>query len=220
MSDPRFARLKSDPRFRRPKTKTNKVVIDDRFKSVFAKDKTKAGRKVDKYGRPVAKTEAQDNLRRYYRLEGEDEEATAADEAEDKSGDDAEGPHVPDLARGEVLVGVHPHVERRVVRVREAALARVDLHRAHPEVQVDQVGLQALIFQLLQAGGEVGAQEAGLARDLGGELWGSIGRVPGFGADLWHIPSRDITVAVLTNDERIDPTEIADALLSKTIHQR
>ena len=29
-----------------------------------------------------------------------------------------------------------------------------------------------------------------------------------------------ITVAVLTNDERIDPTEIADALLRKTIHQR
>ncbi len=104
MSDPRFARLKSDPRFRRPKTKTNKVVIDDRFKSVFAKDKTKAGRKVDKYGRPVAKTEAQDNLRRYYRLEGEDEEAAAADEAETKSGDDAEGSHVPDLARGEVLL--------------------------------------------------------------------------------------------------------------------
>lgn len=103
MSDPRFARLKSDPRFRRPQTKTNKVVIDDRFKSVFAKDKTKAGRKVDKYGRPVAKTEAQDNLRRYYRLEGEDEDGPA-DETEAKSGDDAEGPHIPDLARGEVLL--------------------------------------------------------------------------------------------------------------------
>ncbi|KJA29425.1 hypothetical protein HYPSUDRAFT_127220 [Hypholoma sublateritium FD-334 SS-4] len=104
MSDPRFARLKSDPRFRRPKTKTNKVVIDDRFKSVFEKDKTKAGRKVDKYGRPVAKTEAQDNLRRYYRLEGEDEDGAAADEAEARSGDDAEGPRIPDLARGEVLL--------------------------------------------------------------------------------------------------------------------
>jgi len=57
-------------------------------------------------------------------------------------------------------------------------------------------------------------------RDLGGELWGSIGRVPGFEADLWHVPSRGITVAVLTNDERIDPTEIADALLRETIHQR
>lgn len=56
--------------------------------------------------------------------------------------------------------------------------------------------------------------------DLGGELWGSIGRVAGFGADLWHVPSRGISVAVLTNDERIDPTEIADVLLRETIHQR
>ena len=39
MSDPRFARLKSDPRFRRPKKKLAKVVVDERFKSVFAKEK-------------------------------------------------------------------------------------------------------------------------------------------------------------------------------------
>ena len=39
MSDPRFARLKSDPRFRRPKKKLTKVVVDERFKSVFAKEK-------------------------------------------------------------------------------------------------------------------------------------------------------------------------------------
>ena len=40
-SDPRFARLKSDPRFRRPKKKLTKVVVDERFKSVFAKEKKK-----------------------------------------------------------------------------------------------------------------------------------------------------------------------------------
>jgi len=39
MSDPRFARLKSDPRFRRPKKKEQKVVVDERFKSVFAEEK-------------------------------------------------------------------------------------------------------------------------------------------------------------------------------------
>ena len=37
-------------------------------------------------------------------------------------------------------VGVHAHVERRVVGVGEAALARVDLHRGHAEVEVDEVG--------------------------------------------------------------------------------
>ena len=44
MSDPRFARLKSDPRFRRPKKHQSKVVVDDRFKSIFEDDK-KQGKK-------------------------------------------------------------------------------------------------------------------------------------------------------------------------------
>ena len=46
MSDPRFARFKSDPRFRKPKRSSQKVVVDDRFKSVFetqGKKKKKSG---------------------------------------------------------------------------------------------------------------------------------------------------------------------------------
>ena len=50
--------------------------------------------------------------------------------------------------RSSSLVGVHAHVQRRVVGVGEAALARVDLHRGHAEVEVDQVGAQALGGQL------------------------------------------------------------------------
>jgi hypothetical protein len=38
MSDPRFARFKTDPRFRKPRKKSNKVVVDDRFKSIFDDD--------------------------------------------------------------------------------------------------------------------------------------------------------------------------------------
>ncbi|KAF8905527.1 hypothetical protein CPB84DRAFT_1844934 [Gymnopilus junonius] len=96
MSDPRFSRLKSDPRFRRPKKKRQKVVIDERFKSVFANDKKKngkciSGRKVDKYGRAISSAQEQENLQRYYRLEGDAEE-------------DEETPRKPDLARGEVLL--------------------------------------------------------------------------------------------------------------------
>jgi hypothetical protein len=34
--DSRFARLRSDPRFRRPRKEKSKVVVDDRFKGVFA----------------------------------------------------------------------------------------------------------------------------------------------------------------------------------------
>ena len=46
MSDPRFARLKSDPRFRRIRQKEAKVVVDDRFKSIFGEgEKKKKGKK-------------------------------------------------------------------------------------------------------------------------------------------------------------------------------
>ncbi|KAF8807347.1 hypothetical protein BYT27DRAFT_7097591 [Phlegmacium glaucopus] len=96
MSDPRFARLKSDPRFRRPKKKLTKVIVDERFKSVFAKEKKKhsnllTGPKVDKYGRPVPETQEQDDLKRFYRLN-------------DGSDDEEEEPKKIDLARGEVLL--------------------------------------------------------------------------------------------------------------------
>ena len=45
MSDPRFARFKTDPRFRRIKKDKQKVVVDDRFKDVFAGDKKGKGKK-------------------------------------------------------------------------------------------------------------------------------------------------------------------------------
>jgi D-alanyl-D-alanine carboxypeptidase len=56
--------------------------------------------------------------------------------------------------------------------------------------------------------------------DLGGELWGSVGRVEGFFADLWHVPSRGVTVAVSANDIRIDTTEVADTLLRRILRRR
>ncbi|OBZ79072.1 protein ESF1 [Grifola frondosa] len=98
MSDPRFARLKNDPRFRRIRKKEHKVVVDDRFKDIFddgkkKKDKKGKGR-VDKYGRPLADTQERDNLRRFYRLENQDEEGQAEPEA--TAG--------PDYARGQVLL--------------------------------------------------------------------------------------------------------------------
>ncbi|KAF6766171.1 pre-rRNA-processing protein ESF1 [Ephemerocybe angulata] len=96
MSDPRFARLTTDPRFRRPKKKQNKVVVDERFKSVLKQEKKKdksAKGLVDKYGRTLSSTHEEDNLKRFYRLEGDEEE----EEAE-------EAPRRPDYARGEVVM--------------------------------------------------------------------------------------------------------------------
>ncbi|KAA1471548.1 hypothetical protein DENSPDRAFT_837564 [Dentipellis sp. KUC8613] len=90
MSDPRFARLKSDPRFRRPKKHANKVVLDSRFSSVLepaAKSKSKRSGRVDKYGRALSDTHESDNLRRFYRVEGAEEPQAG-----------------PDYARGEALL--------------------------------------------------------------------------------------------------------------------
>ncbi|KAF9822120.1 hypothetical protein IEO21_00114 [Rhodonia placenta] len=104
MSDPRFARFKTDPRFRRIKKDEGKVVVDERFKGVFDADKKKKkGKKdkvltqnscqdrVDKYGRPLADTHEQDNLRRFYRLEDEEKSQPEATTG-------------PDYARGAVLL--------------------------------------------------------------------------------------------------------------------
>ena len=41
MSDSRFSRLKSDPRFRRIRKKEAKVVVDDRFQTIFDEGKEK-----------------------------------------------------------------------------------------------------------------------------------------------------------------------------------
>ncbi|GJN92441.1 hypothetical protein Rhopal_005471-T1 [Rhodotorula paludigena] len=126
MSDPRFARVHSDPRFVRPKAAKSKFVVDDRFKSLFddqqpsGSKKSKFVRKVDKYGRPLAKEASVNELKRYYRLaspgaegeeggepqEGEQEEGESAEEDDEEEDEEAPAPGAGfvDLARGEVLL--------------------------------------------------------------------------------------------------------------------
>ncbi|CAE6335801.1 unnamed protein product, partial [Rhizoctonia solani] len=97
MSDPRFARLKSDPRFRKPRRAKNKVVVDSRFKSLLGEEEDASGKviqkaRVDKYGRKISKSKDKDNLRRFYRLD-EDEASSSTPSA----------PAI-DYARGQVLM--------------------------------------------------------------------------------------------------------------------
>ncbi|KAL1914908.1 uncharacterized protein VTP21DRAFT_7824 [Calcarisporiella thermophila] len=89
--DPRFAHVHNDPRFKRPKKKDQKVVIDKRF-SVLLKDKEYTGApKVDKYGRPIASDKAKEDLKRYYKLDEEDESDSVEDSSdEEKSLEDLE----------------------------------------------------------------------------------------------------------------------------------
>ena len=57
---------------------------------------------------------------------------------------------------------VHPHVERRVGRVREAALRPVELHGRDAEVEQDRVGAHAVGGELRKNDAEVAAQQSRL----------------------------------------------------------
>lgn len=125
MSDPRFARLHTDPRFVRPKASRNKFVVDDRFKQLFEEGagephatvtggrngawteldslgcaaggkRSKRERKVDKYGRPLEKDSSVNDLKRYYRL------ASPSAEAEQQvgSGDASSAEEEDEVAEG------------------------------------------------------------------------------------------------------------------------
>ncbi|XP_067634876.1 ESF1 homolog [Eurosta solidaginis] len=78
--DERFQHLVSDPRFRGIPKVQRKVKIDKRFQSMFTDDKFKVKYTVDKYGRRVNKSNAED-LRKYYEINTSDSET---DEEGDK----------------------------------------------------------------------------------------------------------------------------------------
>ncbi|KAH7882945.1 hypothetical protein F5I97DRAFT_1930559 [Phlebopus sp. FC_14] len=109
MSDPRFSRLRTDPRFRRPRKYQSKIVVDERFKDILADDEPRRkgkgkGRKgkearVDKYGRKLSETQERDDLKRFYRLEGDEEEDRGA-----QAENDSAIPTILDYARGAVLM--------------------------------------------------------------------------------------------------------------------
>jgi D-alanyl-D-alanine carboxypeptidase len=53
----------------------------------------------------------------------------------------------------------------------------------------------------------------GRQRVDGHEVWGHGGDIPGFHAELWHLPDRDLTLAVAWNDDQVDDDDIVHALL-------
>ena len=71
-------------------------------------------------------------------------------------------------------VGVHAHVQRRVVGVGEAALPRVDLHRGHAEVEVDEVGRDALVAQQLRRPSAKDARTKRVAQDTSAASCGEV----------------------------------------------
>ena len=69
---------------------------------------------------------------------------------------------VDEVGRGPVGGRIHPHVERSIGRVREAALRPVELHARDAEVEQHRVCADAVRRELLQHDVELPAQEPGL----------------------------------------------------------
>ncbi|PKK72356.1 hypothetical protein RhiirC2_766235 [Rhizophagus irregularis] len=71
--DPRFAHVRKDPRFVRPKKKDVKIALDDRFAHMLTSEEFSDALKVDKYGKPISSDKADKGLKRYYNLKEDDE---------------------------------------------------------------------------------------------------------------------------------------------------
>ncbi|GME99638.1 unnamed protein product [[Candida] boidinii] len=90
VSDPRFAKVHSDPRFKAPKRKDLKVKIDDRFSKEELSIK-KSTAKVDRFGRKIKNQELdKSDFDKYY----EKEDGAEADENDDDGSEEDEDKEV------------------------------------------------------------------------------------------------------------------------------
>ena len=79
ITDPRFANIQSDPRFRLP-GKKNKVKLDKRFARVLQDDDFVKRAKVDRYGRPLESNAEKNRLKRKYEFDEENENDDVPDD--------------------------------------------------------------------------------------------------------------------------------------------
>ncbi|KAL6719146.1 pre-rRNA-processing protein esf1 [Lecanora helva] len=86
ISDPRFANIQTDPRFRLPSKKNTHVQIDQRFAHMLRDDDFSSRAKVDRYGRKLPKSAGRQELKKYYKIEEEDEQSS--EDVEDEEEED------------------------------------------------------------------------------------------------------------------------------------
>ncbi|KAF2180061.1 hypothetical protein K469DRAFT_673326 [Zopfia rhizophila CBS 207.26] len=85
ITDPRFANIQTDPRFRLPSKKHTKTKIDSRFAHMLKDDDFSRKASVDKYGRKIEKGAGRKELERFYRVEEDDDEDGEGDEERDRA---------------------------------------------------------------------------------------------------------------------------------------
>ncbi|KAL8898125.1 MAG: hypothetical protein Q9192_002243 [Flavoplaca navasiana] len=82
ITDPRFANIQTDPRFRLPSKKTSRVQLDNRFKHVLQDEAFSSRAKVDRYGRRLPKDAGKKELEKYYSFDG-DTRSSSKDSTDD-----------------------------------------------------------------------------------------------------------------------------------------
>lgn len=88
ISDPRFANIQTDARFRLPSKKSTHVQIDKRFAHMLRDENFSSRAKVDRYGRKLPKDAGRKELERFYRVENEDHKAALGEEDRDEDEDE------------------------------------------------------------------------------------------------------------------------------------
>lgn len=106
MADPRFASLKSDPRFLKPKKVAQKVQVDERFANLLNKqDSKKKKQVVDKRGRRKDDSNERKDLEKFYKLDQDvnDEEDKGKGKKKEKESGMSAGEKALKMARGELI---------------------------------------------------------------------------------------------------------------------
>ncbi|KAJ5369922.1 uncharacterized protein N7496_006014 [Penicillium cataractarum] len=85
ITDPRFANIQTDPRYRLPSKRQTHVKLDKRFAHMLDDKDFSRNAAVDRYGRKLAKDDTKKQLKKFYRLEDDDEDE---EDEEDVSADD------------------------------------------------------------------------------------------------------------------------------------
>ncbi|KLJ07128.1 hypothetical protein EMPG_17380 [Blastomyces silverae] len=93
ITDPRFANIQSDPRYRLPSKRHTHVKLDKRFAHMLRDEDFSKNAAVDRYGRKLRRDDTKKQLERFYRLdedgedEGKEEREEDAEEGEEEEDD-------------------------------------------------------------------------------------------------------------------------------------
>ncbi|KAJ6189049.1 hypothetical protein N7519_003957 [Penicillium mononematosum] len=90
ITDPRFANIQTDPRYRLPSKRQTHVKLDKRFAHVLNDKDFSSNAPVDRYGRKLRKDDTKEKLKQFYQVDEDEDEDEDEEEDEDSAADDEE----------------------------------------------------------------------------------------------------------------------------------